>query len=206
MASPVRILIFADDPQRSRSLRVALGIHEDFEILGEGSSFREAIQLLRVSPPDLVILMGVSPLRSWLRFAKLVLGRAPNLEIVWIDQPDDFLTEAVQAKAPGILVREGADLAAVIRMESKARRFRSSLRKFAQEARNLERPPEEPLSQPEIEILRMLAEGSSLRETMRQLRLTEPTVKSHIQRIFDKLGVQSRLEAVAMAVRQGLLE
>jgi DNA-binding NarL/FixJ family response regulator len=122
MAAGVRIVIFADDPQRSGPLSVGLRMHEGFEILGEGSSLRDAIQLLRVSPPDIVILMAVSPLRSWMRFAKLVLGRRPDLGILWIEQPDDFVKAAVQTGTPGVLVREGADLAAAIRMELEARR------------------------------------------------------------------------------------
>jgi DNA-binding NarL/FixJ family response regulator len=207
VASVIRVLIVAEDPERLAPIRVGLGAHEDLAIVGEATSLGDAIQLVRERSPDLVIFMGGTPPGSWVRFATWLSDSPLDIEVLWVEQPEHFLAEAVLARAPGTLVREGDDLADAIRLvlESKAviRRF---TRAIIEESRALDRPPETPLSRREVEILQKVAYGSSTKEIADSLDISLQTVKAHIGRIFEKLGANDRAQAVAIGIRQGLVE
>jgi DNA-binding NarL/FixJ family response regulator len=206
-ASAIRVLIVAEDSARSGPIGDGLGAHEDLEIVGEVSSFGEAIQLVGELSPDLVIFMGVSPLRSWMRFATWLSESRPGIEILWVEQPEHFLAEARQAKAPGTLVREGDDLAGAIRMALETKTVISRLtRTLIEETRPLDRLPKGPLSRREIEILQRVAYGSTTKEIADSLSIAPHAVATHLERIFEKLGASDRAQAVAAAIHQGLVE
>jgi DNA-binding CsgD family transcriptional regulator len=77
---------------------------------------------------------------------------------------------------------------------------------FIEEVQLVDRPPEAPLSPREVEILQKIAYGATTKEVADQLGISFHTVKTHLERIFEKLGANDRAQAVAIAIRQGLVE
>jgi two-component system nitrate/nitrite response regulator NarL len=79
-------------------------------------------------------------------------------------------------------------------------------RRFIGESRALDRPPKTPLSRREVEILQRVTYGSATKEVADSLGISPQTVKAQLERIFEKLGANDRAQAVAIAIRQGLVE
>ena len=96
--------------------------------------------------------------------------------------------------------------AAKLALEDKAVIHPSLTRAFIEEVRFVDRRPDAPLSKREIQILQMVAYGSTTKEVAHDLGISPHTVKTHLERIFEKLGANDRAQAVAIAIRRGLVE
>src|SRR5438067_406330 len=215
--APRRVII-ADDHELARlGLRTMLSPEPDLEVVGEAATGREAIDLTRKLEPDLVLMDIRMPDLDGLaatRAIKEVLPRTSIL-IVTLSEDPDYLMEALRVGAAGFVLKDASRrevVAAVRQVLSGESPLDPKL--AAQLIRRLagQTPPkDEParhgdnLTQRELEVLRLVAEGKTNHDIAQALFVSVGTVKVHVERIIDKLGVSDRTQAAVRAVELGYL-
>jgi len=135
---------------------------------------------------------------------------ATRVILFTVEESRQAISEAIQAGVSGYLLKDvsAEELvnAARLAMEDKAVIHPSLTRAFIEEVRFVDRRPDTPLSKREVQILQMVAYGSTTKEVAHDLGISPHTVKTHLERIFEKLGANDRAQAVAIAIRRGLVE
>ncbi|MDQ3991844.1 MAG: response regulator transcription factor [Actinomycetota bacterium] len=208
----MRVLIVDDHPVTRDGLRAALGIAEDVEIVGEATNGEEAVQAVTDLEPDIVFMDVRMPGMSGIQATKIIRTEHPDTRVILftIDESRASIAEAIQAGVSGYLLKDvSADElvnAARLALEGKAVIHPTLTQAFIEEVRLVDRKPESPLSRREIEILQKVAYGATTKEVADQLGISPHTVKTHLERVFEKLGANDRAQAVAIAIRKGLVE
>ncbi len=207
--TPIRILLADDHPVVRAGLAGMLGTEPDLEVVGEASDGDEAVSLVERVRPDIVLmdlqmprLDGVAAIRR-IREA----SAPPSILVLTTYDTDARILAAVEAGANGYLLKDAPreELFAAIRAAAAggtplspavASRLMQRVRSGGDEA----------LSPREIDVIELVARGSSNTEIARRLRISEATVKTHLLHIFEKLGVGDRTSAVTTALRRGLIQ
>ena len=204
----IRVLVVDDHPIVRGGIAALLHGQADLEIIGEAGSASEAIRLADRLSIDVVLCdLRLGPGGDGVDVTKTLRrnGVGPAVVILTTFDHDADIVRAVEAGASGYLLKD-ADPQAIVDAVRSAARGETILDDHL-EARVVAtmrtRRPE--LSPREREVLDLLAEGHSNRELARQLFLSEATVKTHLNHLYDKLGVDSRTAAVAAARHSGLL-
>jgi DNA-binding NarL/FixJ family response regulator len=219
MPGRIRILLCDDQRLFREGLRTLIEAEADFEVVGEASNGREAVELCTSLRPDLVILDIRMPQMDGVEATRRIRAAGgPQVVILSTYDDDEFIFEALKAGAAGYLLKDfpAEELIKALRTLHHgggilipppiAAKVVGELRR-AQPADAPEGPSlTEPLTQREEEILRLLARGRVNREIAEQLYLTEGTVKNYISRIYAKLGARDRTQAALWAVEHGLLK
>ena len=203
-----RLLIVDDHPVVRAGLRGMLSGQPDFEVLGEASNGAEAVDLTKRLNPNVVLMDLRMPEMDGVTAIGKIKARHPDVQILVLttyDSDSDILP-AIESGATGYLLKDAPreELFQAIRAAAQGKPLLTS----AIAARLMERmrsPAVEALSSREIEVLNLVAKGASNKEIAGQLFITEATVKSHLLRIFGKLGVADRTAAVTKALEQGIL-
>ena len=201
-----------DHPVTRDGLRAALGTAEDVEIVGEASSGEEAVKVVNEVEPDVVFMDVRMPGMNGIEATRAIRQGNPDTRVILftVDESRASIAEAIQAGVSGYLLKDvGVDelvSAARLALEGKAVIHPTLTQAFIEEVRLVERKPEAPLSRREIEILQRVAYGATTKEVADKLGISPHTVKTHLERIFEKLGANDRAQAVAIAIRQGLVE
>lgn len=205
----IRVLVVDDHPVVRHGLIAILRYEPDIEVVGDAADGAEAVQLILERKPDVVLLDLRLPKLSGIDVMRQVRGAAPEVRFLVLTtyDTDEYIGPALAAGARGYLLKDATpdELSRGIHaiMEGGA-----SLEP-AVAARLIERMGEsergEDLSARELEVLTLLVAGATNKAIAAQLNLSENTVKSHLSHIFGKLGVQSRAEAVAVALQRGLV-
>lgn len=206
----IRILLADDHPVVREGLRGMLSAEHDLTVVGEASNGPQAEAMCRELTPDVVLMDlrmpggdGVESIR------RLTAAGDPYRVIVLTTyETDSDILRAVEAGAAGYLLKDlaRAELADAVRAAARGETVLApsvAARLVDQLRIKTERPR---LSGRESEVLRLVAQGCTNAEIGRRLHIGESTVKTHLVRIFGKLGVDDRTAAVASAMRQGLLE
>jgi two-component system, NarL family, response regulator NreC len=212
VAERVRVLI-ADDQAVVRSgIRLLLEQEPDIEPVGEAGSGREAVDRARALKPDVVLLDAAIPDQGGLDVLPTLLGEQPELKVMLLSLQDDPLhvREAFDAGATGYVLKESADgeLVAAIREVAQGGHYvqpELGARLVAAESEERKRAAEDPLSEREHEVLRLLALGHTNQEIAGQLYISVRTAESHRAHIMEKLQLSTRAELVRYALDQGLL-
>jgi two-component system response regulator DegU len=208
----MRVLIVDDHPITRDGLRTALTLTDDVEVVGEAASGEEAIEVVEGAKPDIIFMDVRMPGINGIQATKVIRERHPETKVILftVDESRASISEAIQAGVSGYLLKDVGvgELvnAARLAMQGKAVIHPSLTQAFIEEVRLVERKPEAPLSPREIEILQQVAYGSTTKEVADNLGISFHTVKTHLERIFEKLGANDRAQAVAIAIRQGLVE
>jgi DNA-binding NarL/FixJ family response regulator len=208
----VRVMIVDDHPVTRDGLRAALGTAEDVEIVGEASSGEEAVKVVNEVEPDVVFMDVRMPGMNGIEATRAIRQGNPDTRVILftVDESRASIAEAIQAGVSGYLLKDvGVDelvSAARLALEGKAVIHPTLTQAFIEEVRLVDRKPEAPLSRREIEILQRVAYGATTKEVADKLGISPHTVKTHLERIFEKLGANDRAQAVAIAIRQGLVE
>jgi DNA-binding NarL/FixJ family response regulator len=208
----MRILIVDDHPITRDGLRTALSLTDDVEVVGEAASGEEAIEVVEDSKPDIIFMDVRMPGMNGIQATKVIRERHPETKVILftVDESRASISEAIQAGVSGYLLKDVGvgELvnAARLAMQGKAVIHPSLTQAFIEEVRLVDRKPEAPLSPREIEILQQVAYGSTTKEVADSLGISFHTVKTHLERIFEKLGANDRAQAVAIAIRQGLVD
>jgi DNA-binding NarL/FixJ family response regulator len=212
----IRVLIADDQALVRTGFRVILDAEPDLQVVGEAADGREAVDLVQQKRPDVVLMDIRMPNLDGIEATRhlTALPRAPRVLMLTTFDLDQYVYEALRAGASGFLLKDaGADeLLHGVRVVAAGEALLSpsiTRRLIADYAR---RPPasEQPaalaeLTPRELEVLRLLARGLSNREIARELVLGEATVKTHVARVFQKLDLHDRAQAVVLAYETGLV-
>jgi DNA-binding NarL/FixJ family response regulator len=208
MSDQIRLLIVDDHPVVRDGLRGMFASDPRFEVVGEAADGARAVALAETLAPDVVLMdlrmPGADGVSAIAGMAERGLP-ARVLVLTTYDTDSDVLP-AIEAGATGYLLKDApreelfrAVLAAArgeaVLSPTVASRLLSQVRT----------PAREPLSQRELEVLGMVARGTTNREAAAHLFISEATVKTHLLHIYAKLGVNDRAAAVAAAFERGLL-
>ncbi|WP_328905054.1 response regulator transcription factor [Streptomyces sp. NBC_00234] len=203
----VRILLCDDHAVVRAGLLALLGSEPDIEVVGEAGSGEEAVALAAKLAPDVVLMdlqlgEGIDGVEATRRIAGT--GGVHVLVLTTYDTDAD-ITRAIEAGATGYLLKaeRPEELFAAIRSAAQGRTTLSP--PVASRVMARMRKPLPTLTERELDILGQLSQGLGNRDIARALFISEATVKTHLGRIYDKLGVDTRAGAVAVAKEQRLL-
>ena len=200
-------------------LAAILKTMENIVVLGEAQDGQEAIEKARSLLPD-VILMDVSmPRMNGIEATRQIKREFPHIGIIALTMYDEqqYIFDLVRAGATGYLLKDTdssqivAGIRAIYRGESLIHPSVASkiLAEFSLLAQKKGKKPswvEHDLSEREITVLKLVAEGKTNKEIANVLDLSEKTVKNHVRNIFHKLQVYDRTQAAILAIRKGLIE
>lgn len=211
-----RILLVDDHEVVRLGLKSLLERHPNFEVIGEASSAREALEQVANLEPDVVVMDIRMPGTSGIEACEEIVGRFPQTKVIMLTSyaEDEMLFSAIRAGASGYILKQiGSDdlvkaLEAVSRGE--ALLDPAVTQRVFQEVRRAVKEEEASafahLSQQEKHVLLLVSEGKTNREIAKALFLGEGTVRNYVSSILSKLGVNNRAEAAAYAVEHNLRE
>jgi two-component system response regulator NreC len=208
-----RVLIVDDHAVVRSGLKLVLDADDGINPVGEAGNARDAIFEARSLKPDVILLDVVMPDQSGLEIIPTLLHENPDTKILVLSMQDDprYVREAFDAGASGYVLKEAADsevVAAVREVAGGGRYVDPELgaRLVAAESAERKRAEEDPLSEREGEVLRLLALGHTNQEIAKQLYISVRTAETHRAHIMQKLRLSSRAELVRYALDRGLLE
>ena len=227
-SSPLKRLLIADDHALVREgMRAMLASEQNLEVVGEAENGREALELCRELHPDLILMDVRMPEMDGLAATREIKGEYPETRILILTthESPEYLMDAIRAGAAGYVLKDSTKqrlLDAVRRVISGESPVNEELamqviqRLTDENRRHAEPLPEpaekwreetltEPLTDREIEILRLLALGKTNRQVAKELLISLSTVKTHVQHVNIKLGVSDRTQAAVRAAELGLL-
>ena len=204
----IRIVIADDHPVFRAGLQGLLSGQEDFQVVGEAANGREAVNMVRLASPDVLLVDLQMPELDGVHAIREIRNVAPKTRILVLttyDSDGDIL-RAVEAGATGYLLKDTPreELFKAIRATARGESVLSPVvaSKLVGRARG---PVERSLSAREIEVLTLVARGVSNKIIGKDLRISEATVKTHLLHVFAKLGVDDRTAAVTEALARGVL-
>jgi two-component system, NarL family, response regulator NreC len=209
----IRTVIVDDHAVVRSGLRLVLEGEDDIEVVAEAADARNAVFEARAHRPDVILLDVVMPGRSGIEAIPDLLRESPETKVLVLSMQDDpaYVREAFGAGASGYVLKEAADaeVVAAVREVANGQRYvhpTLGARLVAAEAEERVRAEEDPLSEREHEILRLLALGHTNQEIASQLYLSVRTVETHRAHIMQKLRISTRAELVRYALEHGMLE
>ena len=215
-AEKIKVLIVDDHQVVRQGLRTFLELHEDISVIGEAEDGMQAVELVRVRQPDVVLMDIVMPHMDGITATKqvLALGLATKVIALTSFSEDDKVFPAIQAGASSYLLKDVSpdDLVEAIRAvhRGEARLHPDITRKLMQQVSQARNTPADnrlsELTEREMEVLRLVARGSNNREIARDLFISEKTVKTHVSNILGKLDLEQRTQLVIYAIKNKLVD
>lgn len=220
MSTPVRILITDDHLIVREGLRLILETTDEFEVLGEAENGLEALKFVEETVPDVILMDLRMPVMGGLEAIEKLHATHPQIAVVILTtyNEDDLMVRGLQAGARGYLLKDTSRdvLFHTIRAAARGEALLSPEILQRLLVRSTPPPASTPvqpaqkradglLSERELEILQAVAHGDRSKEIAARLEITERTVKAHLASIYNKLGVDSRAAAIAVAAQKGLL-
>jgi DNA-binding NarL/FixJ family response regulator len=206
--TPIRIVIADDHPIVRSGLMGLLASQEDFDVVAEASDGRELVTAVQRTRPDVVLTDLRMPELDGVGAIREMCAAHPGLKVLVLTtyDTDADILRAVEAGATGYLLKETPreELFGAIRATALGKSVLSPsvASRLVGRARD---PGEKALSAREIEVLMLVARGTSNKLIARALEIGETTVKTHLLHIFAKLGVDDRTAAVTTAVERGII-
>ena len=202
----IRIFSVDDHPLLREGIAAIINNQPDMQMVAQAATGSEAIQMFRQHLPDVTLLDLRLPDMSGIDVLIAIRSEFPEARVVMLTtfEGDVDIRRALEAGARGYVLKNmpPKDLVEVIRQVNKGRK-----RIPADVAANLaEYVGEDDLTEREVEVLRHVASGNRNREIGELLFISEETVKVHIKHIMEKLGASDRTQAVAIAVRRGIIQ
>lgn len=208
----LRVLIVEDHQVVAEGLVVTLGAQDDFEVVGAAATGKEALELSRRARPDVILMDQRLPDGDGTDVAASIKTELPETKIVMLTASEDdaVLVKAIEAGCSGYLTKGTSvrDVAEAVRSAAAGEALISStmLARLLPRLRPTYRRVGADITPREREVLELLAEGVSTQELAQRLVISVATARNHVQNILNKLGAHSKLEAVSIAVREGVIE
>jgi DNA-binding NarL/FixJ family response regulator len=213
----IRVLLVDDQALVRSGFRLILETREDLEVVGEAQDGLEAVALGRSLRPDVILMDVRMPNLDGVEATRRLtaLGSPARVLILTTFDLDEYVYEAIRAGASGFLLKDvqPAQLVEAVRVVAAGEALlaptvtRRLLDHFAGQLPGNSKPPPElaRLTERELEVLKLMAEGLSNAELADQLFLSETTVKTHVSSVLRKLELRDRVQAVVLAYRAGLV-
>ncbi len=211
----IRVLLVDDHEMVRIGLAAVLGTEEGIEVVGEAGNGAEALRLAREYKPDVVLMDLVMDGMDGIETTRRLMEELPDSKVIVLTSylDDDKLYPVIEAGAFSYLLKtsRASEIAEAIRaaargqsvLESQvAAKMMNRLRRPAQ----AKRLPHEDLTEREMEVLKLIAQGKSNQEVADELFIGVKTVKYHLTNLFSKLGVEDRTQAAIYAHRHGLVD
>jgi two-component system, NarL family, response regulator len=205
-SSRIRVAVFDDHTMVREGIVALLQMQEDFEIVGQAGDGGAAIEVYRAHRPDVALVDLRMPGKDGVAVISAVRQEFPGARFLVLTTYDgeDDVSRALHAGARGYLLK-GASRAA---LSEAIRAVHAGQRYVTPDLadRLLPRPSDEELTDREIEVLRAIAKGMANKEIAEALKISESTVKGHVNNLLAKLGVSDRTKALVVALRRGLVQ
>ena len=219
MDEKLRVLIVDDHALFRRGLQMVLRQEPDIDVVGEAADGQEAVEKAQELMPDVVLMDVRMPRQSGIKATEQIKDQLPHAKILMLTISDEEgdLYDAIKAGASGYLLKEISidEVADAVRSvwagqsrisPSMASKLLSEFAAMSKRADERHQLPAVRLTEREMEVLKLVAQGMNNRDIAKELFIAENTVKNHIRNILEKLHLHSRMEAVVYAVREKLLE
>ena len=204
----IKVAIADDHSLVRQGLRRYLDMADGIEVVGEAADGKELLELVGAETPDIALIDIRMPEMDGLEAAREIRDRWPDIGVIMLTAYDDrqFVVEAVRSGARGYVLKGSPpeDLLRAIRTVQDGKPFVDPSLSPALLMNQV--GPDAPLSEREREILQLLAEGLHTEEVARRIGLSTETVKSDTKRAILKLEADTRVHAVAIALRQAIIE
>jgi DNA-binding NarL/FixJ family response regulator len=212
----VRVAIADDQAMVRAGFAALLGADPGIEIVGEAADGLEILEVARRTRPDVVLMDVRMPRLDGIAAARQLLADddPPRILMLTTFDIDEYVYDAIRAGASGFLLKDAlpAELVAAVHVVAGGDALlapsvtRRMIEHFVNSADTRTTPPSlEALTEREREVLVLVAAGRSNREIAADLVIAEQTVKTHVSRIFGKLGLRDRAQAVVIAYESGLV-
>ena len=218
MSTPIRVLIVDDQALFREGLHTLLSVQTDLQVVGEARNGEEALRLASVHEPDIILMDLHMPILDGVAATRRLQSSQPAIKVIVLTTFDDDedVFEGLRAGAVGYLLKDvpSEKLVEAIRGVARGESFLepSIVNKIVAEFARLSpnrpsssQPLIEPLSERELEILRLLGQGASNKEIADHLVITVGTVKNHLTNIMAKLSVRDRTQAALKAKELGII-
>ena len=211
--STVRVLIVDDHEIVRTGLRAIISLHDGLEVVGEARNGQSAIDQCAALGPNVVLMDMKMPGMDGPTTIARMSERFPGVKILALTAFDDpqLIRRALRAGAAGYLLKDSEEHELIAAIQVAAAEYGSATASTSQGV--VRDPPEGPtekyrpsVTAREMEVLRLVADGLTNPQISRRLSISLSTVNHHIHNILDKLGAKTRTEAVAIAVREGLVD
>jgi len=206
----IRILLVDDHQVVREGLRRMLELEADMKVVGEASNAKEALTQVESLSPEVILMDIKMPGVDGIELTRQLKEKQPSCNIIMLTLYDEYLAEAIEAGAVGYLLKDvkREELVKAIRAVHQGRSpLNLSLSRdlLAELAAPVESKQQAYLSERELAVLRMIADGVTTEEIADQLFLSQASVKRSVHIIFEKLGVRNRSEAVSEAYKRRLI-
>lgn len=214
MSEKITVLLVDDHKMVRQGVRAFLQAQADIEVVAEADSGETAVTLAAQHAPDVVLMDLVMPGMDGVTATRLVKAQSPRTQIIMLTSyhQDEHIFPAIRAGALSYLLKdiEPAALAEAVRQAAQgeavlhprvAARVVQELHGSRQESVNVFTE----LSERELEVLRLIADGANNSSIAEQLVISEKTVKSHVSNILSKLHLADRTQAAVLAWREGIV-
>lgn len=209
-----KVLIVDDHLVVREGVKLILETNDLFQVIGEANNGKVALEMIDVTKPDIILLDLNMPVMSGLDTLKIMNKQGITIPVIILTtyNEDELMVTGIELGAKGFLLKDTSRENLFRTLESAIRgdtllqpEFMEKLLKFKEkESNNYTNTKKAPLTEKEILILQAVAKGFKSREIAFDMGIAERTVKAHLTNIYNKLGVNSRAEAVAIAIDHGL--
>jgi len=211
---PITVLVVDDHPIVRQGIRSLLSNYPEFRLLGEAENGAQTLTYFQTDPPDVTLLDISLPGESGLDVLSHIRQLAPTAKVLMLTSYDDeeYIMEALRLGALGFILKNVSDEMLVNAIQAVNRGERAFSPQVTEQV--IQRALGQPVTRAkdtlsldveERQILRLLAEGASNGDIAQVMFMSDATVKRKVRQIFAELGVQTRAQAAAEAVRRGLV-
>ncbi|MBV8830790.1 MAG: response regulator transcription factor [Acidobacteriaceae bacterium] len=201
----IRILAVDDHPLLRDGIAALIGAHDDMVLVAEASNGRQAIELFRIHSPDVTLMDLQMPEKNGIEAITAIRKLSPDARIIVLTtySGDVQVTRALEAGARAYLLKNllHKELVETIRAVHAGKKTMSP----TLAADLAERFGEDGLTEKEVDVLRLIAEGHANKEIAARLSITEETVKSRVKNILSKLNANDRTHAAIIGVKRGII-